>query len=181
MSFCIKCGDIVYSSSYKTWNNLRRVLIKSTFDYINFKFKNDSNNTNVNNKDCTYILYKKKIHNLIDCIQLGEKQKLFGISIDITIHKFNEMVTNISYVNALIFFDIVGLYFLCNKNDFEGLYSPGNAIDICNLFDLIEPFIKNNSEEVYTIIYINGGEEFGNKLYDLFKLAGLKNKKIYIS
>jgi hypothetical protein len=176
MSFNIKCGDLVYYSSYKTWNNLRRITIKSTFDYINFKFNHDSDN-----KDFNYIIYKKSIHNLIKSMKLGEKQTLFGASIDMTIHNFNQIVTNISYINALIFFDIIGLYFLCNKNDFDGLYSPGNAIDICNLFDLIEPFVKKNSEEIYTIIYINGGEEFGKKLYDLFKMSALENKKIMIN
>ena len=49
------------------------------------------------------------------------------------------------------------------------------------IFDLIEPFVKKNSEEIYTIIYINGGEEFGKKLYDLFKMSALENKKILIN
>lgn len=178
MSFNIKCGNLVHYSSYKTWNNLRRITIKSTFDYINSKL---NNNSSKNDKDLNYIIYKKSIHNLIKSMKLGEKQTLFGTSIDMTLHNFNQIMSNISYINALIFFNIIGLYFLCNKNDFDGLYSPGNAMDICNLFDLIEPFIKNNSEEIYAIIYIDGGEEFGKKLYDLFKMSASENKKIMIN
>jgi hypothetical protein len=182
MSFNIKCGEIVYSSSYKSWNNLRRSVIRSTFAYINFKLNKDLNDNDINKEeiDINYKLNKKKIYNLMESMKLGEKQNLFGTSIDMTINNFNEIVSNISYINALNYFDVGGLYFLCNKNDFEGIYSPGNAMDICNLFDLIKPFVKQNSEEVYSIVYINGGEIIDKNLYDLFKMAALENKKIYI-
>ena len=91
-------------------------------------------------------------------------------------------LTNIGFKTPreLIYFDIGGLYSLCNKSDCEGFYSVGNSIDICKLFDLIEPFIKLNDEDKHSAIYVSGTGFYCKSLYELFKESATQNKKITI-
>ena len=35
------CGDVTFGCSYGGWNQLRKFIIKSTFDYIQDKFQKD--------------------------------------------------------------------------------------------------------------------------------------------
>ena len=69
-------------------------------------------------------------------------------------------------MNALNNFDMGGLFALCNQSDCEGYYTPGNSLDICSLFDKIEPFVKNY--KCYYCIYTKEGRLF-NTLYKVFE------------
>ena len=53
-------------------------------------------------------------------------------------------------MNSLNYFDISGLFCICNKNE-DGYYSPGNSLDICILFDKIKPFTQKYG--IYDYIY----------------------------
>lgn len=95
------------------------------------------------------------------------------------INTFIEITRNLDYVDALIYFGIDGLYSLCNKSDCEGFYSVGNSVDICQLFNLIEPFVKSNNADIYSFIYIQSSSYI--RLYDLFKESTIKFKTIMIA
>jgi hypothetical protein len=187
MGVDFNCGDTTYGCSYGNWNELRKLVIKSTFDYIQDKFKKDfeAYNSITDEEDehyiaegTTYNCYKKDVIKIILSMANPQEKNIFGL--DNTINDFIIITRNLSYVDALIYFDIGGLYSLCIKSDCEGFYSVGNSVDICQLFDLIEPFIKSNNEDTHKAIYIPESRFYGNCLYELFKESATQNKKIII-
>ena len=184
------CGDVGFGCSYGGWNEIRINIIKATFNYILDKIKKDyelykdlsTDDANWIGEGSEYNIYKMNILKIIESTRVGEKKisAVFQIETDYTINNFINTTRTLSHVDALIYFNIAGLFSLCNKSDNEGFYSSGNAVDICQLFDLIEPFIKNISEDTYYSIYIREDRTFSNCLYDLFKESACKNKKISI-
>ena len=84
---------------------------------------------------------------------------------------------NLKYMNALNRFDVGGLFALCNQSDCEGYYTPGNSLDICSLFDIIEPFLKKYS--CYNCIYTKEGRTY-NRIYDVFEESYKTMKKVSI-
>jgi hypothetical protein len=185
------CGETTFGTSYGGWNELIRIVIKSTFDYIQNKFQKDFElyNSITDEEDEHYIAegtryncYKKDIIKIFELMQTASKKpNIFGMNIDTTINDFIDITRHLSYVDALIYFDIGGLYSLCNKNDCEGFYSAGNSFDICHLFDLIKPFIKINNEDTYSAIYSTETRFYGHCLYELFKKSKTQHKKITIA
>jgi hypothetical protein len=91
-----------------------------------------------------------------------------------------EICQNLNFLNALNYFEIGGLLALCNQSDCEGYYTPGNSLDICILFDKIEPFVKKY--DCYSCIYGNIDEDnWSNKLYDVFEYSYKNCKKVIIT
>lgn len=181
------CGDITFGCSYGSWNDLRGTIIRATFDYIQDKFQReeelyknitDKEDKNYIGEGSTYNCYKNDIKNFINLMGKMISTNVFGTNN--AVNNFISLCKSLPYVNALIYFDIGGLYALCNKNDCEGYYSVGNSIDICQLFDLIEPFIEKINANWHSAIYKVEGRPMDNRLYDLFKESATKNKKISI-
>lgn len=193
MGIDLFCNEFRFETSYSHWNIIRETIITTTFDYIIDKFKkdeelykdiDDDDDENYIGEGSTYYCYKQKIINMHTSLYkfnitntniLNQKAYLLE-------NILNFITTDISYIDALIYFDIGGLYALCNKNDCQGFYSSGNSKDIIQLFDLIEPFIKNNVDyykNCYECIYVSEGR-MSNKIYDVFKESCDKNEKIYI-
>jgi hypothetical protein len=182
------CGDVAFGCSYGGWNELRKLVIKSTFDYIQDKFKKDFEAyNNIDDEEdehyigdgSVYNCYKNDIIKIILSMSDPEDKNIFGL--DNQVNNFIVITRNLNYIDALIYFDIGGLYSLCNKSDCDGFYSVGNSIDICKLFDLIEPFVKLNDENWHLAIYNREYRTYDNCLYDLFKESAIKNKKIRIA
>lgn len=106
------------------------------------------------------------------------------------VYEFNIIIMNTKFaIDSFIYFDVNGLFSLCNKNDCEGYYSSGNSLDIINLLDLIKHHIQNTDKEVYNMIYMveTGGDNYFSEengyfanIYNLFKTSWEKNKKISI-
>ena len=76
------------------------------------------------------------------------------------------------------YFELGGLFALCNQTDCEGYYTPGNSLDICSLFDRIEPFVKKNDD--YNCIYNKEGRLY-NRLYDVFEYSYKTLKRVTIA
>lgn len=181
MGIDLHCGEISFGSSYTGWNELRLIIIQATIDYIQDKFQKDyelynnltDDDDNWIGEGSDYDYFKRQINDLFTSIKNEKASMPFNNSINCFVNK----VRSNSQIDALVYFDIYGLYSLCNKNDCEGYYSPGNSVDICNLLDLIKPFIKNIDEDVYGTIY----EASSNELYKLFKESVITNQKIRIA
>jgi len=152
MGLDIVCVDNSFSSSYGYWNTIRETIIKATFDYIVDKFQKDEElYKNITNEDddenyigegSNYFIHKTNINKIINIISKPSViTNVFDNGHNL-VPKFLNLITNISYIDSLIYFDIGGLYALCNKSDCEGVYSVGNSYDIILLFDLIEPFLN---------------------------------------
>jgi len=172
------CGDITFSSSYGRWGLIRYNIIKATFNYIQDKYQKDEElyKNITDREDPNYIgdgseynCYKNYMIEIMEIINAG-KNNLDSIYV---LKNFIALCKNISYLDALIYFDIVGLYSLCNKSDCDGFYSVGNSIDICQLLDLIEPFIKIIDEDCHFAIYKIA-------LYYLFEASVNNKRKICI-
>ncbi len=56
-----------------------------------------------------------------------------------------------SYIDALNYCDLGGLYSLCYKSNCDGYYTAGDALDMITLFDTVKDFIelKSVKEFVY--------------------------------
>jgi hypothetical protein len=161
------CGDCVFHSSYGGWDSVRRQIMKSCFDYITDKFANT--NVNVEEDDDTgeNTSYHRHMNNIKQIIAIVEEASApkstpdicatnimtFIKAINNDVNVFVSACNKLNSIDSLIYFDINGLYALCNKSDCEGYYSPGNSSDICQLLDLIKPFVKVNDEYVYERIY----------------------------
>jgi hypothetical protein len=181
------CGDKTFGCSYGGWNELRKTVIKSTFDYIQDKFQKDFELYNsINDEEDEYFIgegsiyncYKKYINTLQKLITDTVGPKILGISRDDKIGVFIRTCQNLNILNALNYFELGGLFALCNQSDCEGYYTPGNSLDICSLFDTIQPFVKKY--DCYDCIYTEEGRLF-NRLYDVFEYSHKTLKKISIA
>jgi hypothetical protein len=179
------CGDITFGSSYGHWGDIRKEIILATTDYIQDKYEKDKelygnlseedkNWNGEEDEDCYMkdLLEMKKILS----VQKPTENK-FGIKMDNTLHIFIALSNDLKFKNALNKFDIGGLFALCNQSDCEGYYTPGNSLDICSLFDRIEPFVKKYS--CYDCIYNKEGRMF-NRIYDVFEESYKTMKKVSI-
>lgn len=172
------CCEKYSHMSYSTWNNMRTTAIMATKKYL--KKQVDTENM---------LLDKDKIHHsplLSYFIEMEEK----------SLDNFINITNNLDFVDDLIYFDVGGLFALCNKSDCDGFYSPGNSLDICKLFELIEPYVKEIDENIHDMIYIynnhmNNDEyqdieerickenDFCN-IFDLFKMSFKRQVNIMI-
>jgi len=170
MGISIKCNDTGFCSSYSTWDEIRRAVIKASFEYILDQFNKDKkllknvteDDENWNGKGSYYDSYKTnlcKAHNKL----LGNRTTHNDL-----LNSFNSVFNSIEYMNSLNYFKMGGLLALCKQSDCEGIYTPGNSLDICILFDRIEPFLKTKDEFIYNAIYNDEQNDFCNSIYSIF-------------
>lgn len=181
------CGDITFGCSYSGWSIIRIEIIKATFDYIQDKYTKDKelyghlkeDDENYIGEGSGYHCYMTDLLNAKK-ILLEEKltKSVFGIEIDNTVNVFIKLCHNLKLMNSLNNFDIGGLFALCNQSDCEGYYTPGNSLDICSLFDKIEPFVKNYS--CYDAIYKKEGMFHNNTIYEVFEHSYQTLRKVTI-
>jgi len=170
------CGDITFGCGYGHWSEIRIEIIKATMDYIQDKYDKDKelyghlkdDDENWIGEGSSYYCYMKDLMEM-KSILLAQKPttSVFGIEIDNTVNVFIKLCHNLQLMNSLNKFDIGGLFALCNQSDCEGYYTPGNSLDICSLFDKIEPFVKNYS--CYDAIYEKEGRLHNNTVYEVFE------------
>jgi hypothetical protein len=162
MGITINCKEKCFSCSYSTWNDIRINIIEATFRYLENKFildKNDVNSDIDMYEDSIYNCSKDYIEefivkmNTLNNSTFQNKRYKFIDNFIVTIY-------NINFLDALIYFDVGGLFSLINKSDINGFYSPGNSLDICMLFDEIKPIIEESYKDDFSTIY--------NILYDIF-------------
>ncbi len=183
MGIGLYCNDKSFLKSYSSWNEIRVNIIKITFKYIQKKFVEDIDKRNLEECDedivnsSTYWYYMNAIKELI--IEMDEmdkvKEVLPELKVDNTINILMHLCHNLNLVNAFNYFEIGGLIALCNQNDCDGYYTPGNSIDICILFDNIKDSVMMYNIFIYEFIYITN-----NNLYDLFQESYTTATKVII-
>ena len=159
------CDKQEFSCSYGRWDIIRITILNATFNYI----KDEINNigATLNNND----IYNYYVYKLKDLIKLNEDYKN---NTEIGELSVNYFISSIDDVEQFIYFNILGIYVLCNKSDSDGYYSPGNSLDIICLLDLIKQYLINS--EVYSCIYVNE-----NSVYNLFNESLQKKINVVIS
>lgn len=170
------CDNITFGCSYSSWAEIRKTITLATFKYLKEKFEDKEKYGD----KYEYSYYVKEIQNLIKNFEYS-----YNV-MDSTNNLLFLLNGKLSYVDALIHFDLGGLYSLCNKSDCEGYYTPGNALDICKLLDIIKDSLHNLDSE-YDWIYDEKYEKYDGcdlvavSVYQLFKYSYENNKKIRIS
>jgi predicted small metal-binding protein len=180
------CGDITFGCSYDHWGDIRKEIILATFDYIQDKYEKDKElygnlseyDENWIGEGSSYHCYMKDLMEMKSFLLAQKSSKnVFGIEMENTLHMFIVLCNDFKFINCLNRFDISGLLALCDQSDCEGYYTPGNSLDICSLFDRIEPFVKKYS--CYDCIYNKEGRMF-NRIYDVFEESYKTMKKVSI-
>jgi len=151
----------IFGCAYNSWNEIRTKIVYATFKYIE---------TIDNEENKEYIETIREITSFIaNDINSSRRPSV----------RFIEIInTEQMYIDTLIYFNVGGLYALCNKSDCEGFYSPGNSYDICRLLDLIEPFIE--IDEYYERIYTPLTNTDNCRLYDVFEESWKTRTKVII-
>jgi hypothetical protein len=149
MGVSITCDEESFSCSYSTWNTIRTNIIEKTLDYLNNHFSlNECEDSNELIDRKNIIIFFENILSKND-----EKQNkiIFNINVMCNLQPIDSFIQNINFniINALIYFNIGGLYSLCYKSDCEGYYSVGNSYDILNLITLIKPCINKEDNYLY--------------------------------
>ncbi len=135
------CDEFSYHCSYGNWDKMRVELLRATVKYLE---TSDIPLKRLNNHNEQVPYY-----DIVDGF-LSHKDDLTSIGV------FMQMSHEVKdFDNTLIYFDVYGLHALLKKNDCEGVYSPGNAVDICKLIELVGPHV---------------GEDFQNQLITVTKL-----------
>lgn len=156
------CGSTHFCCSCTYWDKIQREIIIAMFNYIQYKHDTLPQN------DRSYKPYMDELLKL--------KKYVIENTENDSINIFVQMSKDINFMNALNYFDIGGLVVLCQEYDCE-YYSPGNSLDICRLFDIIEPFLKKYS--CYDCIYTNNSGSF-NTIYEIFENSYNTLRKVTI-
>lgn len=185
MGIDLICDNTNFCCSYTYWGKIRTEIIKATFDYIKDKYNKDKElYGNLAKEDDNWIgdgseyhYYMNNLLNLTNNVLEKYTTKIDSFSIINFIEVFNQMSFSLDIINALNYFDIGGLFALCHQSDNEGYYMPGNSLDICSLFDRIEPFVKKY--ESYSSIYIQEDSNI-SRLYNVFEHSHKTFQKVTI-
>jgi len=162
MGIDITCGEKSFSCGYGHWNEIRTATIIATANYLKYiKTLNQF-------EERTYPYVSQEIINefMSQLLSYGKdpEQKQEQVTEKKQEQKQEEVTEQnpeqnpeqeinliglflgnctLDLIDILIFFDVGGLFSFCNKSDCEGYYSVGNSYDICELFNIIKPFINN--------------------------------------
>lgn len=158
MGIILYCYKSKFACGYSLWDNIKLNLILSTIDYIKEKIIQDYSKYN-----------EEKLKKLKSIIEKINTLLIFDI-IDI----FKEILSSSCNKNTFIYFNLGGLYELCNKSNYEGNYTYENSINICKLFEMIKPYMK----KYYGYEYIYGYDYQVKKEYIEYMRNNKKNNEI---
>lgn len=185
MGIQLNCNGKSFVSSYSYWGTIRSTILRATLDCLIEKMKEkeqDKKDVKIEKiekeedkkdveeeeeEDYDLKRYSGILKDLIDAIDRTKPSMFCGAEIDNYIPTFLKECEKYHVLNMLNFFEVGGLYALCNQCDCEGNYTSGNSMDICILLDKIEPFVKQKNVDCYECIYVSEGR-FYNRLYDVF-------------
>lgn len=170
------CGDVTFGCSYGYWNDIRIEIIKATFAYIQDKHEKDNESYGdvpEDGKGSNYYVYMKDLIEMKSKVLSPQIPEMF-IPMQMSVLDLFVKTCNFNCVNALNKFGVGGLFALCNKSDCEGYYTPGNALDICELFNRVKSFVQKG--EYYSSIY---DEEGG--IYEVFECSYKTLNNVVIS
>lgn len=176
------CNNKTFGFSYSTWNYIRKYVLVATHRYISNYLNNIITNEIVpEDEDKEEYLSEYKKH-------LTRFNIIFNNGNELSVDEFisNVFINKDVWGDIFIEYDINGIYVLCHKSDCEGYYSPGNALDICKLLELIKKINEEYFKEkgVYDIIYNNDEISIDNyfcSVYQLFEESWKTNKRITIA
>ena len=155
----------------ENWDNMRCEIIKATFDYVFDKLNKDTElyahieceyDEYYIGKGSLYYMHKQNLVTFINNVieSCPDSHYLLARFMDTWKYSGYKMHA------AFCYFDLTGLFALCDAPNSDGYYSPGQSLDICILFDMIEPFLK--CIENYKRIYVKDNDE-NEPIYEVFE------------
>jgi hypothetical protein len=177
MGVDIKCNDKGFGCGYGTWNDIRIQIIKATFIYLEKKFEEDLQNPlHLDERDDDNYYGEGSYY----YYTMNHLKKFMSIiRQNMEINNVIRTCYNMNYIDSLNYFGVGGLFALCNKNDCDGYYSPGNSYDICNLLTKIEAFMEKENY-IYEKIYVNDDEYYCDSVFDTFKESSTTGQYVRI-
>lgn len=172
MGIYITCGDKSIQMTYSTWAYFRQELIKITLIYLE-KLCSDNNSDNSLDNSSNKSHYFRLIDDFCKMIRSCEYDYNV-LDVNLLVVFLNNITSQLCYLDAFVYFGVDGLYSLCCKSDCDGLYSPGNSLDICNFFDFMKDYIKAHDQKLYDHIYIPDDNRIC--IYDVFYNSWKNNK-----
>jgi hypothetical protein len=167
MKLNIFCGDKSFSSSYTYWYKIRSNIIKASIDYIKYKFnKNNELYKMIDNKDDKNYIGKGSYYNCCMNDMNHIINAIYDENMDNIMKNFIRLTSELKTILVLNYFELGGLFALCNQSDCGGYYTPGNSLDICLLLDKIKFCMKKY--EGYNCIY-NTNVVSANAVYQIFE------------
>jgi hypothetical protein len=143
MGVTFRCGNVSFSCSYGSWNQLRIEVIMAAKAYLQDRFQKDielygklqEDDDDWIGKGSYYASYKADLEEMFLPLATSRDPVL----------TFVQQARLFQNMNALHHFGLGGLFALCNQSDCEGFYTPGNSLDICYLFDVLEPYFVGST------------------------------------
>lgn len=157
MGIDIYCGDKSFYTSYSTWCNIRTQIIHSTFEFLDHTFEETEakRNQDEEEEDADYQFWKDLVLQMKEEVRNAQPKLCFGTLLETSLEVFLKVCGTMKYLNALNYFQVGGLFALCNQSFCEGFYAPGNSLDICQLLDKIEPFLKDTWRNAVLWLFIH--------------------------
>ena len=153
MEIDIICEEKIATCSYIYWHKIKTNIIKATIEYIEKKFEADKNLYKITDpNDENYIgigsyydFHKNIINDMINNLNKDNNKNFYYVNMDIlldnTMKIFMRLTSELKIISSLNYFELGGLFALCNQSDCDGCYSPGSSLDICLMLDKIKPFM----------------------------------------
>lgn len=179
MGIDLDCVEKSYGCSYGGWHYTRNIIIKATFKYLENKLelmkKEYPQCVHVDNKFYDYDEEEyydidreiRILDRLVKSYQINIPNSHTTLMNGIDELKAFAMTMRDFQLDHLIYLNVSGLHYFCDKSDCEGYYTVGNSYDIIQLFDLIIPFLDKEEFDI-------------ENLYELFKESIDKKQKIRI-
>jgi hypothetical protein len=116
------------------WNDIRFFIANACLEY----FIEITKDVDINVRDIS-TQYNCHLVDLVEAIKKRKPESILDFLSEIEAYETH---------NTLIFFGMNGLYKLIAKSDCEGFYSPGDSLDICNMLNLIEPYLSVDCDDL---------------------------------
>lgn len=153
MGVDLYCGDVTVSCSYGTWNDIRFAIANACLKW----FIDETKDVDPSERK----IEMRHHYHLLELVEYLHTQKPESI-VD-----YISAIDTPDTIDVLIYFGAIGLHKIICKSDCEGFYSPGDSLDISNMFDNIQAHLTDefNLEDVKK----------------LFKESAKLNKNVVIS
>lgn len=169
MGLCLICKSKSWYSSYSNVHEMRRIFIEGALAYLNeLEYKSDHNNEFIQSPFDLELSKEKEEQQGVNFFN-NEKQQLIYF-IKSLLSPLHEQTLPISYdpwtktPYSLYYFGLCGLKILVNHSDCDGYYSPGDSLNIIELYSRIKKYLSSDYKDLISLFE----ESYETKSYITF-------------
>lgn len=181
MGLDIHCGDQTLRCGYHYVQTFREKMIYSSIQYLKSQHFNSVSKYNEQWKDYWYdsplnenrgeVEYEQQIEEDKEKLIQALKLSICGSSSYISNIDYRMWIQNKISSDRLSFFGLIGLKWIVDHSDVDGFYTPGQCLDILNLFARVEPNVELTNEmdkiwfKEFTLILMTSVDKRKNVLF----------------